>query len=100
MCSTYPEVRYADDNLKSCETSCTGDLIKNEADRTCVSTCSILFDPTSDSCVEKCPRDSSSGVLYADLDDDICVVASACPSGTWADSDNNVCTDTCPEGTY
>lgn len=27
-------------------------------------------------------------------------MASSCPTDTWADSDNNICTDTCPINTY
>ena len=100
VCSTYPQVRYADDNLKSCETGCAGSLKKNDADRTCVAVCPNLYDPSTDSCVDKCPRYSTDGVLFANYDTDTCVVAASCPASTYADSDNNECTGTCPEGTY
>lgn len=54
-CSSYPSVRYADDNLKSCELSCAGSLKKDDTTRKCVSTCPYLYDPTTDKCVDKCP---------------------------------------------
>ena len=96
ICSDYPTVLYANDDLQSCETSCVGSLKKNDATRSCVATCPELYDPTTDKCVDVCPTHSSDGVLYADLTTDQCVVASACPDGTFADSDNNICTSTCP----
>ncbi len=55
VCSTYPSVRYADDNLKSCETSCAGSLIKNDLNQSCVSSCPSMYDPTTDKCVSICP---------------------------------------------
>lgn len=55
VCSTYPSVRYADDNLKSCETACAGSLRKNDATQTCVSVCPLMYDPTTDKCVDICP---------------------------------------------
>ena len=100
VCSSYPEVRYADDTLKSCEVDCVGSEKKDDQTRSCIDDCPKLYDPTTDKCVEKCPRHSSSGVLYADLTTDTCVVASSCPSNTWADYDNNLCASNCPDNTF
>ena len=100
ICSRYPEFRYADDNLKSCELACAGDLKKDEGQQKCVDSCTTLYDATTDRCVESCPRYSTSGVLYADMDSMTCVTSANCPADTYGDADNNLCTDVCPEGTY
>ena len=102
VCSTYPQFRYADDNLKSCETSCAGSLRKNDATQKCVTTCPYLYDPTTDKCVDICPTESSSGPLFANLtnNNNTCIVATSCPSNTNADTDSRTCTSSCPFGTY
>lgn len=101
-CSSYPSVRYADDNLKSCELSCAGSLKKDDTTRKCVSTCPYLYDPTTDKCVDKCPTQSTLGELFANLtsNNNTCIVASSCPTSTWADSDSRTCASSCPSGTY
>ena len=100
ICSTYPEFRYSNNDTKTCELSCAGDLKKDDSTRSCVTVCPNLYDPTTDKCVDFCPRYSSAGVLYADMASMICVVAADCPSGTYVDSDSNTCVTTCPNTTY
>lgn len=80
--------------------TCAGTLKKDDSTRSCVATCPNLYDPTTDRCVDVCPRYSSSGNLFADLTTNNCVVGSSCPANTYIDYDSNTCVSACPNGTY
>lgn len=90
ICSSFPQLRYADDLSQSCELACTnGGLKKSDKTRSCVATCSILYEPNDNSCVDKCPKNSILSIpLYADLTLKKCVQFSDCPSATYASDDS------------
>lgn len=102
VCSTYPQMRYINDLTFSCELTCGWGLRKNDANQSCVTTCPLMYDPTTDKCVDICPTESTLGALFANLtnNNNTCIVASSCPNNTWADYDSRTCATSCPNGTY
>jgi hypothetical protein len=97
VCSNYPILLYADDSTKTCTTTCSSSYYKDASTQSCVSSCALL-NPSTNTCVQQCPMDSSN-LLYANgLSPNICVVASQCPASTYGSYDTLQCVSTCPIG--
>lgn len=80
-CSSLSE--WADLTDRYCKSSCPTGMFADNSTQTCVSNCSLytmMYGNTATKmCVYQCP-----GTLYADKINRLCVIASACPVGTFA----------------
>ena len=104
-CPTYPEMYYADDLLHKCVKTCSSSQRKLESSKICVATCpnGTFFNPDTYQCLSICPLDTSTGhQLYGDTSasEAVCVNATDCAYGTYADDNVGLCVSACTEGQW
>jgi hypothetical protein len=98
-CPSFPLSLYAWTNATCVEICPVGYM--NDFNRSCVSSCPYLLDPTTNRCVSMCPFSSiNNTLLYANLLTYTCVSAQMCPNNTYASDDLLECVATCPNGTF
>lgn len=72
----------------------------NDDNMSCVLSCSILLDPTTNRCVSICPLSSFSNTFLYDNTFKLCVAAEQCPNNTYASDDLVTCVPVCPSNTF